>query len=115
MLIRIWRTGIDTARLAEYATFEREQSLPMFQRQPGLLGVLFLREGDDRAAALTIWEDEGAVQALDSSASYASTVTLLLSAGLLKGEQSVEVFGCAGGHIDAEALITALGSTELRP
>src|SRR5215210_1273041 len=56
MIVRIWRTGVDRSRLEEYAHFEEERSLPMFREQPGLIGVLFLREGEDRAAALTFWE-----------------------------------------------------------
>ena len=57
MIVRIWRTGVDRSRLEEYARFEEERSLPMFSEQPGLIGVFFLREGEARAAALTLWED----------------------------------------------------------
>ncbi len=94
MLVRIWRTGVDAARLAEYGEFERKRSLPMFREQRGLLGVLFLREADDRAAALTFWEDGEA----------------LLAAGLLRGEQPVEVFEVEGGELSAHELVRALRS-----
>jgi len=104
MLVRIWRTGVDVDRLAEYEKFEREHSLPMFREQRGLVGVLFLREADDRAAALTVWEDEKALRGFETSTSYARTVEKLLSTGLLRGEQSVEVFRVAGGRMLAREL-----------
>ena len=108
MLVRIWRTGVDAARLAEYERFEREHSLPMFRAQRGLVGVLFLREAEDRAAALTIWEDEGALRELEASASYERTVERSLSTGLLKGEQTVEVFRVEGGQVSTGGLSEAL-------
>ena len=108
MLVRIWRMGVDAARFAEYEEFEREHSLPMFRAQRGLVGVLFLREAGDRAAALTVWEDEGTLRALDASPSYARTVEKLLATSLLKGEQTVEVFRVAGGQADTEEWAEAL-------
>lgn len=110
MLVRIWRTGVDASRLAEYGEFERERSLPMFREQRGLLGVLFLREADDRAAALTLWEDEEAVQALATSPSYRETVEALLATGLLRGEQTVEVFEVKDGELLTHELMRELQS-----
>ncbi len=110
MLVRIWRTGVDASRLAEYGEFERERSLPMFREQRGLLGVLFLREADDRAAALTFWEDEEAIRALAASPSYKETVETLLATGLLRGEQTVEVFEVRDGELMTHELIRALRS-----
>ena len=110
MLARIWRTSVDAARLAEYGEFERKRSLPMFREQRGLLGVLFLREADDRAAALTFWEDEEAIQALATSPSYNRTVETLLATGLLRGEQTVEVFEVNCGELFTQELIKALRS-----
>ena len=110
MLVRIWRTSVDAARLAEYGEFERKRSLPMFREQRGLLGVLFLREADDRAAALTFWEDEEAIQALATSPSYNRTVETLLATGLLRGEQSVEVFEVEGGELLTQELVKGLRS-----
>jgi heme-degrading monooxygenase HmoA len=110
VLVRIWRTGVEDARLAEYGEFERERSLPMFWEQRGLLGVLFLREADDRAAALTFWEDEEAIQALATSPSYNRTVEALLATGLLRGEQTVEVFEVKDGELLMQELVRALRS-----
>jgi heme-degrading monooxygenase HmoA len=75
-------------RIEEYRRFEWERCLPMLRRQPGFLGVLFLRQGEDRAASITIWEDRGAVEALASSPSYRRTVCELEESGLLAGGQS---------------------------
>lgn len=35
MIVRIWRTQVDSSRLSVYELFEREHSLPMFQKQAG--------------------------------------------------------------------------------
>ena len=110
VILRVWRTKIDPARLEAYRRFERERCLPMLHKQPGLLGVLFLREAEDQAASITIWEDRGTVEALESSPSYRKTVRELAVSGLLVREQSVEIFEVAGGALRLEALAGALGS-----
>ena len=109
MILRVWRAQIVPARIEEYRRFERERCLPMLRRQPGFLGVLFVRQAEDRAASITIWEDTGAVDALVSSPSYRRTVRELEESGLLAGEQSEEVFEVTGGDLRLEALLGALG------
>ena len=109
MILRIWRAKLNPACLEAYRRFERERSLPMFRRQPGLLAVLFLREAEDRVASLTIWEDRGAVEALTSSPSYRRTARELAESSLLAGEQSEEVFEVEGGDLRPEALLGTLG------
>jgi heme-degrading monooxygenase HmoA len=104
MIVRIWRTRVDSSRMSEYASFEQERSLPMFRKQSGCLGVLFLRTGAEECAALTMWSGLEAVQALSTSTSYRRTVRELEATGLLKGEQSVEVFEVKGGLIRSEAI-----------
>ena len=44
MIVRIWRAKINPARLEDYRRFEAERCLPMLHKQPGLLGMLFLRQ-----------------------------------------------------------------------
>ena len=110
MILRIWRAKLNPACLEAYPRFERERSLPMLRRQPGLLVVLFLREAEDRVASLTIWEDRGTVEALTSSPSYRRTARELAESGLLAGEQSEEVFEVEGGDLRLEALLGALGA-----
>lgn len=111
MILRIWRAQLVTARLEEYRRFEAERCLPMLHKQAGLLGVLFLRESRDRAASLTIWEDGGALEALESSPSYRRVVRELAEKELLAGEQSVEVYEAEGGDLRPEALVGALDRT----
>jgi len=111
----VWRAKIAPGRDEEYRRFERERCLPMLLRQPGLLGVLFLREAGYRAASVTIWEDDGAVEALESSPSYRGTARELAESGLLAGERSVEAFEVAGGILRPEPLISSLGATEVQP
>ena len=108
--MRIWRAKLNPARLEAYRRFERERSLPMFRKQPGLLAVLFLRGAEAYAASLTVWEDKGALEALTSSPSYRRTARELVESDLLVGKQSEEVFEVEGGDLLPEALLEALGS-----
>lgn len=103
MIVRIWRVQVDSSRIAEYESFERERSLPMFRRQQGFLGVLFLRTAEE-CAALTLWGSLRAVQALSASESYRQTVSELEATGLLKGRQSVEVFEVKRGFLRTGAI-----------
>lgn len=111
MILRIWRAGTSPARMEEYRRFEVERYLPMLRKQPGLLGVLFLREAGGGAVSVTIWEDRGTVEALESSPSYRDTTHELAESGLLGGEQSVEVLEVEGGELRPETLVGALSQT----
>jgi heme-degrading monooxygenase HmoA len=109
MLARIWRTGVKPERFEEYERFAHERSLPMFREQRGFIGALFMREEADRAAVLTLWEDEKAIEELEASSFYRKTVEVILGSGLLAGEQSVEVFEVHGGQVLAGELAARLG------
>ena len=111
MIVRVWRAKIDRARLEEYQRFEQERCLPMLRKQPGLLGMLFLRQAEDHAASLTIWEDAGAVDALQSSPSCLEITHELAQSALLAGDESVEVLEVEGGDLRPEALARALDRT----
>lgn len=106
--MRVWRAEVAPARLEDYRYFELERCLPMLLKQPGLLGVLFLRETGYRAASLTMWEDRGTVEALESSPSYRRITRDLAESGLLVGDQSVEDFEVAGGTLRPHLLIALL-------
>ena len=113
MILRLWRARLEPARLEEYRRFEREQYLPMLRRQPGFLGVLFLRSAEAHdAASITVWEDRGAVEALQSSPSYRETTRELAESELLAGEQAVEVLEVEGGDLRPEALMGTLDRTK---
>jgi heme-degrading monooxygenase HmoA len=109
MVARIWRTGVNPERFEEYERFARERSLPMFREQRGFIGVLFMREEADRAAVLTLWGDEKAVEELEASPLYRQTVEAILGSGLLAAEQSVEVLEVHGGQILEGELAARLG------
>ena len=111
MMLRVWRAKIDPARLDEYQRFEQDRCLPMLRKQPGLLGVLFLRQAEDHAASLTIWEDAGAAEALQSSRSYREITHELAESALLAGNESVEVLEVEGGDLRPEALVRTLDRT----
>jgi len=111
VILRIWSAALVPARLEEYRRFEAARSLPMLHKQPGFLGVFFLRAAEDRAASITIWEDRGAVEALESSPSYRRTDRELAESGLLAGEPSVKTLEVEGGDLRPEALVVALART----
>jgi hypothetical protein len=91
MILRVWRAQIDGARADEYERFARETSLPMFQEQPGHRAVLFGRS-DTECVVVTLWQDDEAVDLLDVSQSYLSTVSRIRAAGFIAVELGVERF-----------------------
>lgn len=91
MIGRIWTTRVDEVRALEYEAFAREISLSMFRQQPGFLGVAMMRRGED-CVVLTLWRDAESVAALARSTSYARTVSEILAAGFLQGEQNLETY-----------------------
>ena len=111
MILLVWRAKIFPGRTEEYRRFECERCLPMFRLQPGFMGVLFLRQSEDQAVSLSVWEDRGAVEALDSSPSYRRTARELAQRRLLAGRCSMEVLKVGGGDLRPEALMGALGQT----
>jgi heme-degrading monooxygenase HmoA len=98
MIMRIWRTGVDETRTAEYERFALEESLPMFRAHRGFLGLLFGRNGGD-CIVTTLWEDHAAADALDGSARYRDTVARISATGFLVGESTVERFDVHGSHL----------------
>ena len=111
MILRVWRAKIVPARMEEYRHFERERYMPMLRKQPGLLGMLLLRQAEGYAASLTIWEDVGAVEALQSSPSYREIARELAVSGLLAGNESVEGLEVEGGDLRPEAMMRTLERT----
>jgi heme-degrading monooxygenase HmoA len=109
MVARIWRTRVKPERFEEYERFAQNRSLPMFREQRGFIGVLFMRERADRAAVLTLWEDEQSVDELEASPLYRQTVEAILGSDLLASEQSVELFEVRGGQVLAAKLAARLG------
>lgn len=91
MIARLWTTGVDEARAAEYEAFARDISLPMFRRQPGFAGALMLRRGAE-SMVVTLWKDAASIAALDQSQSYADTVRAITGRRVLRGTQRVETF-----------------------
>lgn len=103
-IVRIWRTGVDRSRMKEYEEFEREESKPMFRKQAGNLGVLFVRS-QAGCAAISFWIDSRSVERLARSKTYQQTVKKLKATGLLKGRQDAEVFEVEGGFLSPDALL----------
>lgn len=89
--MRLWKTRVVEHRMADYESFAREISVPMFQRQPGYCGVAMFRRGQD-CVVLTLWKDRESVGALSISKSYDAAVSQIKSAGFLLEDHSVELF-----------------------
>jgi heme-degrading monooxygenase HmoA len=102
MVVRIWRTEIDTTRAEEYREFARSRSLPMFRAQPGFAGVLFAGQGSERVV-ITLWRDLAAAEALERSETYNATVAEIQATGFLRGDSSVEVLEVEGVFLSDEA------------
>ena len=111
MILRMWRAKIVPERISEYRRFEQERCLPMLRKQHGFFGVLFLQGAGWDTVSVTIWEDRGTVEALESSPSYRKTTHELAKSGLLREEQSVELLEVEGGYLRPEALVGALDRT----
>ena len=106
MIIRLWTTRVDKSRIAEYEENEKNRSTPMFRQQPGCLGVLFLRSGDN-CFALTFWKDLESVERLKTSQSYIEASAFYSDSGMLLGEPSLQVFEVKGGFLESEAIAQA--------
>jgi heme-degrading monooxygenase HmoA len=91
VIARIWRTRVLAGKEAEYESFVRDRSLPMFREQPGFLGVFFLKSGAERAV-ITLWRSQNDIHRLEKSPSYRQTVEHITEAGIIGGDSSVEVF-----------------------
>lgn len=103
MIVRTWQTAIDPDRVEEFEHFASTYSLPMFQIQPGCLGVLFSREGAV-STTLTFWEDQSSIDRLDSSRSYQETIRRIQGTDLLRGKQIVTLHPIIGGYLDLEEI-----------
>ena len=93
--MRIWQTGVDEARAADYERFADEVSLPMFRAHRGFRGLVFGRSGG-ACVVTTLWEDNRTADELEESALYRDTVTRIKAAGFLVGESTVERFEVHG-------------------
>jgi hypothetical protein len=107
MIARLWQTGIDPARGAEYDAFAATYSRPMFAAVPGCLGALFLGTGEVRSV-LSLWADAASIDALESSPLYRETVTRFQATGILREPQTVELFEVTGGTVSALSLAAEL-------
>lgn len=112
MIARLWTTRIDRSRITEYAANEQNRSAPMFRKQPGCPGVLFLRSGEN-GVAFSFWKDLESVERLKTSQSYLDASAFYSNSGMLLGEPSLQVFDVKGGFLDPEATVRVKFSEQL--
>jgi hypothetical protein len=103
MFIRIWKVIIEANRIDDLKYFARTESLPMFKKQAGCLGVFFTLDRN-QCATITLWKDMASIDALKSSKSYMDTVEKILASGIFEGEQSIEIFDCFDGYLELDDL-----------
>lgn len=96
MFVRIWRTGLNAARVPEYDQFAATSSAEMFRRQDGCVAVLFTRAGH-QGVVVSVWRDQDAIHALATSPTYQEVANRLLDSGLIQAPQTVEVMEMTGG------------------
>lgn len=106
MIVRLWTTRVEKDRIAEYEENERGRSAPMFRKQPGCLGVMFLRSGEN-FLALSFWKNPESVERLKTSTPYLEACAFYAKSGMLVGDPSLEVFEVSGGFLDLQALAQA--------
>lgn len=102
MIIRLWSTKLVPELVSDYDAFASSTSLEMFRSLDGCLGVVFLRS-KERGFVFSFWRDSRSVDALRSSAPYDETVRRIAAAGLLAGEQTVDVVKLTGGFMTSAA------------
>lgn len=76
MIVRVFRAQIQPGHHAEFERKFREISLPLVQRQPGLVSVTIGRpvpSAPEEFAMISTWEDEAALRAF-AGEDYASPV-----------------------------------------
>jgi len=98
MLQRVWRCTIDPDRASEYEDFARRISMPMFRRQRGYRGCIMARR-DPHCEVLTLWDDEAAIQALDTSHSYNAAVAKIRIAGFVVEELGTTILAAHEAEI----------------
>jgi len=109
MLIRSWKVHIHNDRIDDLKHFAKTESLPMFKKQNGCLGVLFTLD-DKLCNTITIWKDKDSIELLKSSKSYNETVEKIVASDMLAGESTIEVFDCFGGFLEMDAIIGSLSA-----
>jgi hypothetical protein len=100
MIVRLWTSGYDPARLDEFIAFARERLEPFFRQQDGCLGCMFNYDAE-QWRTVSYWRDETASAAVKTSGAYHHILDDLVASGLLTGSQSVKVMNVAGGGVYA--------------
>jgi heme-degrading monooxygenase HmoA len=106
MIVRLWEAEVQPSDMQQYGEWEKTRSLPMFEKLPGCLGVLFLRSANS-CFALSFWKDMESVDALESNQLYKATSAAYEQSGMLRGSPTLTVFETALGSLKEELVATA--------
>jgi quinol monooxygenase YgiN len=96
MIVRVWISGYDPARLDDFIAFARDRLEPFFRHQDGCLGCMFNYD-DAEWRTVSYWRDLAAIEAVKSSPAYRAMLNELVASGILTGAQSVRIMNVAGG------------------
>lgn len=100
MIVRVWTSGYDPARLDDFIAFARERLEPFFRSQDGCLGCMFNYDSE-QWRTVSYWRDDDAATAVKTSTVYRAILEDLMASGLLAGTQTVKVMNVAGGRMYA--------------
>lgn len=98
MIVRVWNTGYDPARLDDFIAFARERLEPFFRAQDGCLGCFFTHDAVEWRT-ITFWRDQKAVDTVKDSDIYRTILLDLVNSGLLLGGQQTRIMTVAGGGL----------------
>jgi heme-degrading monooxygenase HmoA len=110
MIVRLCKTQVQASRFAQYESWEKTRSLPMFKELEGCLGVLFLRS-ERYCFALSFWRDMAAVDGLETSTLYQQTSKAYEESGMLIGSAALLVFETVEGFAKEDLLDAVAGLT----
>ena len=100
MIVRVWSSGYDPARLDDLAAFCTRRLQPFFRDHDGCLACFFTHD-DEEWRTITFWRDQAAVDGVKDAAVYRALLDELLASGVLRGSQTVRKMTSAGGGIFA--------------
>ncbi|MFB9948905.1 hypothetical protein ACFFP0_08600 [Rhizobium puerariae] len=96
MIVRIWRTRFDPSEREKLVAYANDVSLPVLSSRDGVKAVLFYAK-DDEWVTMTVWDSQAAIDRLGDDPEYQRIVAGILDLGVLREDQSVEIFEYEGG------------------
>lgn len=101
MILRKWTIGFESEKIGEVENFSRDISLPLFEAQPGCLGVFFTRAGNEYTT-LSLWESLESATSLESTEQYQQAVVWIQESSFLQNDFRIKMHQVYGGFVDEQ-------------